>query len=363
MAPSQRPAKRTESTCTTETERGTHAFRIVGYSLQKGIGRGKFIRSANFAVGSYDWAIRFYPDGDDSEVSEGYVSVYLELRSKDTEARALFDFMLVDQDTGMSKSISSARTVYLFRSGASDKPSWGFPNFMKRIELEASQYLQQDCLVIDCDVTVIKETQVVETTTTIEIQVPPPDLLDGLGKLLESEEVADVAFTVKGEAFHAHKVMLAVRSPVFKARLYGPMRGDKGRGHINVDDMEPYVFKALLHFIYKDSLPAMDELDGDENGEMVKHLLVAADRYGLERLKLICESILCKRLDVDSVAATLALADQYHCNKLKDACIDFVNSSSRMDDVVSSQGYAHLKRACPTVFMDIFEKAAKSRKI
>ncbi|CAL5003181.1 unnamed protein product [Urochloa decumbens] len=288
MAPSQRPAKRTESTFTTETARGTHVFRIIGYSLQKGISRGKFIRSANFAVGGYDWAVRFYPDGDDSE---------------------------------------------------------------------------EDCLVIDCDVTVIKETQVVETATTIEIQVPPPDLLDGLGKLLESDEVADVTFTVKGEVFHAHKVMLAVRSPVFKAKLYGPMRGDKGRGHINVEDMEPYVFKALLHFIYKDSLPAMDELDGDEDGEMVKHLLVAADRYGVERLKLICESILSKRLDVESVAATLALADQYHCNKLKDACIDFINYSSRMDDVVSSQGYAHLKRACPTVFMDIFEKAAKSRKI
>ncbi|CAL5007389.1 unnamed protein product [Urochloa decumbens] len=366
MAPSQRPAKRTESTCTRETEQGTHAFRVVGYSLQRGIGRGKFIRSANFAVGGYDWAVRFYPDGGNTEVSKGYVSVYLELRSKDTEARALYDFRLLDQHSGMSKSICSSSTVRVFRSGPSDKPSWGIPKFMKRTTLEASKYLRKDCLVIECDVTVIKEVRVVKAATTVEVQVPPPNLLDGLGKLLESDEIADVTFKVKGEIFYAHKLMLAVRSPVFKAKLYGPMR-DKESGHINVDDMEPYVFKALLHFIYKDSLPTMEELDGDENEEMVKHILVAADRYGVERMKLICEGILCNRLDVESVAATLALADQYHCSKLKDVCIEFINSSNRLDDVLSSQGYTHLKTHVPLSLWKYLRKRlispAKSRKI
>ena len=49
--------------------------------------------------------------------------------------------------------------------------------------------------------------------------------------------------------------------------------------------MQPAVFKTLLHFIYKDSLPVMDNLDEDENKEMVKHLLEVADRYALERMK------------------------------------------------------------------------------
>nr|CAB3480460.1 unnamed protein product [Digitaria exilis] len=235
----------------------------------------------------------------------------------------------------------------------------------KRLDVDSSKlegYLRGDCLVIECDVTVIKETQVAETAATIVVQVPPPDLLDNLGKLLESEELADVRFKVKEEVVHAHRVMPAMRSPVFKAELYGPMR-DRKRQHIIVEDMEPAAFKALLHFIYRDSLPDMDDLDRDENQEMIKHLLVAADRYGIERMKLVCESILCKRLDVECVADTLALADQYHCSKLKDACIGFINSSDRKDDVLTSQGYAHLKRTCPAVFIDIWEKAAKSCKI
>uniref|UniRef100_A0A0A8ZJ21 BPM/SPOP BACK domain-containing protein n=1 Tax=Arundo donax TaxID=35708 RepID=A0A0A8ZJ21_ARUDO len=107
----------------------------------------------------------------------------------------------------------------------------------------------------------------------------------------------------------------------------------------------------------------MDYLELDESEEMVKHLLVAADRYAIERMKVMCECILGKRLDVQNVASTLALADQHHCSQLKDACIGFINSSNRMGDAVASPGYAHLKRAYPAVIVEIWEKSAKSRKI
>lgn len=46
------------------------------------------------------------------------------------------------------------------------------------------------------------------------------DLSYDLRRLLESEEEADVTFKVKGEVFRAHKILLAVRSPVFKAEFY-----------------------------------------------------------------------------------------------------------------------------------------------
>ena len=96
---------------------------------------------------------------------------------------------------------------------------------------------------------------------------------------------------------------------------------------------------------------------------MVKHLLVASDRYAMERMELMCERKLCKFLDAKTVAATLALADQYRCSKLKDACIGFINSLDRVDDVMTSTGYQHLKRACPSVFVGMWEKAAKIRKL
>lgn len=52
-------------------------------------------------------------------------------------------------------------------------------------------------------------------------------------------------------------------------------------------------------------------------------LIAAADKYGLERLRLLCEAHLCKDISVDSVASILSLADSYHANELKSACLKF----------------------------------------
>jgi speckle-type POZ protein len=123
--------------------------------------------------------------------------------------------------------------------------------------------------------------------------------------------------------------------------------------------MQPDVFKALLHFIYTDSLPDMDDLDRDEYSEMIRHFLVASDRYGMERLKLICQSILSKNLDLETVATTLSLADQQNCDGLKAACVEFISSSKDLSALAVTQGYSSLKRSCPSVLVDLSEKTSK----
>jgi speckle-type POZ protein len=57
---------------------------------------------------------------------------------------------------------------------------------------------------------------------------------------------------------------------------------DARKSRIKIDDMEPRVFKVTLHYIYTDSLP---EVEKDEVLVLSQHLLVAASRYGLYRLK------------------------------------------------------------------------------
>ena len=175
-----------------------------------------------------------------------------------------------------------------------------------------------------------------------------------------AKEEADVTFSVGGETFEAHKIVLAMRSPVFKAELFGSMRETR-MPCVTIEDMQPAVFRALLHFIYTDSVPDLEDLEGVDNCEMVRHLLVAADRYAMDRLKMLCQNILGKNLDVENVATTLALADQHTCDKLKDVCVEFLASSDKMDDVVATQGYANLKRSCPSVLIDALEKRRRSR--
>ena len=89
-----------------------------------------------------------------------------------------------------------------------------------------------------------------------------------------------------------------------------------------------HFMQALLHFIYWDELPDMEELTGLkskwDSALMSQHLLAAADRYGLERLRLLCESNLCNNVAINTVATTLALAEQHHCFQLKFMCLKFV---------------------------------------
>jgi len=344
-------ASRTASMCAPEKAQGTHMFDVFGYSLHRGMGIGRRVSSGVFSVGGHDWTIHFYPDGY-SERCKDCISVHLFLLSKGA-VRASCDLRLVDLTTGVSSSVHKTEPRVFYPNDSSMMaPQEG--NFKRRSELEASGYLRDDHLRIECVITVLKEPRLSETKSAPRIEVPPSDITAHLGKLLEAEKGADVTVSVGGETFAAHKAILAMRSPVFKAEIYGPL-SETGMQLICIKDMQPAVFKALFHFIYTDALPSMSDLEGNEHGEMIRHLLVASDRYAMDRLKLICQSILCEGLNVQNVATTLALADQHHCDLLKDACIEFI-SSATMDDIVATQGFMDLKRDCPAVLVDAFIK-------
>jgi speckle-type POZ protein len=121
----------------------------------------------------------------------------------------------------------------------------------------------------------------------------------GLWEMLSDGEGADVTFTVDGEFFRAHRCVLAFRSLVFRAQLFG----QKAENLIRIDDMEPAIFEALLQFIYTDIL---HDRCSDGRNLAITNVLVAADRYGVERLRLVCESKLSEAIDVETMAMTLA---------------------------------------------------------
>ena len=356
---------KTASTCRPpETVQGTHVFNILGYSEHRGLGPHSSICSGVFDVAGYSWVLFVYPDGYGAEAGAGlnFVSAYLRLLSTScSKVRASCDLRLVNPATGAAVPVhpslvgvreldpdtdSGARVCHCMCIG--------------RGELEGT-YLRDDRLTIECVVTVRKEPRVSRTRALPSIRVPGSNLKRQLAGLLESREGADVAFAVAGETFAAHRLVLAMRSPVFKAELCGPMRG-AGAQPIAIEDMQPDVFRAMLYFIYTDSMDHNDDLGRDYHGkncDMVRHLLVAADRYAIERLKLTCQSILCSNLDVKNVATTLALADQHHCDRLKQACVEFMCFSNNMEAVVDTQGYKDLATTSPSVLAEAMVRMSK----
>jgi len=140
----------------------------------------------------------------------------------------------------------------------------------RRHALEQSPYLRDDCFRIRCDVTVYNENHREDHATTDRlVAVPPSDMHLHLGRLLAGGEgTTDVTFEVTGETVAVHRCILTARSPVFMAELFGPMK-EKTLACVRIEDIEARVFRALLHFVYTDSLPP--EMDDDEVSMAVRN--------------------------------------------------------------------------------------------
>ncbi|KAJ1272862.1 hypothetical protein BS78_06G235200 [Paspalum vaginatum] len=240
--------------------------------------------------------------------------------------------------------------------------SWGFGSLVKKSSsLKSMLRRNDDCLIIRCELTVLGEPQS-EDVVGGAMASPEPNMHRQLGCLLEGGKGADVAFDVDGRLFRAHRCVLAALSPVFEAELFGPMKEKdvEMAEPIKVDDMEPSIFEELLHFMYTHSISSSSSDFDEDAGGVMPRLLVAADRYGLARLRFMCEVKLCRGIDAQTVADTLALAEQHHCARLKDACLRFIASrdANVLGVVMKTDGFKHLVASCPSVAVDILDKIA-----
>ncbi|XP_052162675.1 BTB/POZ and MATH domain-containing protein 5-like [Oryza glaberrima] len=362
-------ASPTSSRSVTETVNGSHRFVIQGYSLAKGMGVGKHIASETFSVGGYQWAVYFYPDGKNPEDNSAYVSVFIALASEGTDVRALFELTLLDQSgkgkhkvhSHFDRSLESGPYTLKYRGSM-----WGYKRFFRRTALETSDFLKDDCLKINCTVGVVVST--IDYSRPHSILVPDSDIGYHFGTLLDNHEGVDVVLNVGGERFHAHKLVLAARSTVFRSKFFDDEDGERNEPGENddvqeivIDDMEPKVFKAMLHFIYRDTLVDDNELGGSSSegsifDTLAAKLLAAADKYDLARLRLLCESYLCKAISVATVASTLALADRHHAMELKAVCLKF--AAENLSAVIRTEGFDYLKDNCPSLQSEILRTLA-----
>ncbi|GAB4827504.1 BTB/POZ and MATH domain-containing protein 3 [Ancistrocladus abbreviatus] len=343
-----------------ETVNGSHIFFIKGYSLAKGIGPGKYISSDPFTVGGHDWAIYFYPDGKNLEDNSAYVSVFIALASEGIDVRALFELKLVDQSgnakhklhTHFERALESGPYSLKYRGSM-----WGYKRFFRRVSLESSDFLKDDCLELHCTVGVVRNR--VEGPKQYMVTVTPSDMGQNFKELLDNEVGCDIAIEVGDETFKAHKLILAARSPVFRAQFFG-LVGNPNMDKVALEDVEPSIFKAMLLFIYSDALPDLEEIMGSTTScslaFMVQHLLAAADRFGLDRLKLLCEAKLCSDLNCDTVATTLSLAEQHQCPQLKSMCLKF--AAVNLGVVMGTDGFTHLESSCPSLLSELLETVA-----
>ncbi|KAL6647090.1 hypothetical protein ACP70R_014527 [Stipagrostis hirtigluma subsp. patula] len=344
---------------------------VGSYSAHMKLPNGRCIMSHVVVAGGHSWRVAFYPNGRLAGTTDS-ASLYLLL----DDAGAVAEDVHVEYKFTLQEGGGRARFTSFRAAGAAGRRqrALGFERFISLHHLENLGFSKLDRFTIRCDFTVLPkdggEPTVVTPPASLpersSMTAPPPEPLAArtlpadLGRLLQTKEGADVVFEVSGKVFDAHKLVLAARSPVFKAEFSGPAK-EESTGYIVILDMHPDAFEALLHYMYTDSLPEMTLSSREEGAVIAEGLLVAAGRYGLNDLKSLTENKMCSHIGVSTVLPMLALAEHHCCRKLRKMCMEFIASRKNTRAIMATGEVEHLVRSCPSVVEELIVEILDAR--
>ncbi|KAJ3701521.1 hypothetical protein LUZ61_005226 [Rhynchospora tenuis] len=297
--------------------------------------QGEHFYFPSFRLGELECSLVCFPLGI-SEVKGEYVSLYLVIHSC-PEKTVKLSFELSVMNNNKQDVLSSMDFDHLFTS---DSLTCGSPKFMVRAVLD-TVFVHRDSFYVVC--------------TTC----PPPEmskevcpLMQDIRKLREPNSMMDCKFLLQEETICAHRVLLGARSPVFYAQFFGDM-AEKDSNAITISDVPANVFKAMINYIYTDALPESATF------ELMKGLLVAADKYLLKDLVVKCEQALLKRLSLDRAIDCLIIATQLGgiC-KLKNKCLELLCKVEDQPKLAVNVEYCKMISTYPDILSLIKERLA-----
>ena len=169
-------------------------------------------------------------------------------------------------------------------------------------------------------------------------------LQNDIETLLKTLRFSDVELNVNKEVFHAHKLILAVRSPILAA-MFEKEPLEESKGSFIINDIDVVTFNEMMYYIYTDKIPDFKTT--------VFSLLPAANKYQLVKLKTMCEIYLYNNLTMENVTNVLILADANSSTKLKAKAIEFINANPK--EVIATDGYKSLTKSHPHLLDECYQ--------
>jgi len=252
----------------------------------------EYIKSPNVKAHGFEWDIDVYPRGD-NDTNENLIASYLTLRSY--------------ADVTVSVVWRCNLKVRMDDARYTKDDSFGEVDF----EIDRGKigpYLEDDnSLVIEVDIKLDAINKCVWFPK--EYQPKHKDLYEDA-----SSDISDVAFSVEGEIYKAHKSILALRCK----KLYEIAKESDNDVPIPIHSERGIIFKGLLDFVYHVKTPTM------KTEAIALEFLVAADRFDFPDLKLYAESVIVLEfLTVQNAAAMFIFADSHSCALLKEESTKF----------------------------------------
>ncbi|XP_023316699.1 speckle-type POZ protein A-like [Trichogramma pretiosum] len=194
------------------------------------------------------------------------------------------------------------------------KRCWGWNKFwdLKNIDELISS---KNTITFKCDFEVFKK---LESSINSKITDNVDETIHGikLDSAFLNEEFSDVKLiTSDKNSIPAHRIVLAMSSPVFKAMFTHDMLERKNNS-IEIPDIPYNILIEMLRYIYTGDIVSTKT-------DIVLKLLAAADKYQIDNLKIKCEKILCAELSTENALDILEAALKYNVKYLGDEVVKF----------------------------------------
>ncbi|XP_074523385.1 BTB/POZ domain-containing protein 1-like isoform X2 [Halichoeres trimaculatus] len=165
-------------------------------------------------------------------------------------------------------------------------------------------------------------------------QATKSSLKERFAFLFNNELLSDVRFIVgkgrQAQRIPAHKFVLAAGSAVFDAMFNGGMATTSTE--IELPDVEPAAFLALLRFLYSDEVHI--------GPETVMTTLYTAKKYAVPALEGHCVEFLTKHLRADNAFMLLTQARLFDEPQLASLCLDTIDKSTA--DAINAEGFTDI---------------------
>ncbi|KAJ8676276.1 hypothetical protein QAD02_012062 [Eretmocerus hayati] len=285
---------------------------VLNYDCIVGCNKiGSYVKSSEFTTTmnreDFEWRLFLFPKGE--EGGDGnFMSIYLDSYANRRVKVKFFIKILHDNRTVVN--------FCYFQAFNSDR--FGKSHVLKRslvIDEENQKFINNSITVL-CGISHCMNDDIAFDTDHQDFEIKSRlKAFDQLEEAMNDSKFSDVTLVVSGTIFRVHKIILATRSRVFAGMFEDDLKDDTVDNKLIIDGIDPKVFQELLRFMYTGKI--------NEN-EKVPKLFVAADKYGVEDLRQICENIMCNNISVANAVEYLRFADTHNLPRLKENVLNYV---------------------------------------
>ena len=237
---------------------------------------GQQLESSQFIINGFKLCINLYPNGRNEEEG-GYVSLFLR-NDNSFQLEVMCDFIL-----GIKNSFKHSFGY----NKVNPNSGYGFPKMYSHEQILSKNVLEGETLEILAVITFKGKVKNINMNLDEDTVSEPATVKVGqdLFKAFESQDFCDFDIVCDDKVIKCHKVVLASRSPVFKAMLLHNME-ESAQQKVEPKNFDFDTMYLVLKFMYKGDI---------ETNLLEKHaesIFMAADYYEINDLKRSCERVL-----------------------------------------------------------------------